>query len=61
MKNFEVNLPDMGFGDTFAKAISATKINKLMGVKKGCSKCNKRREFLNKLFPYGQKNENSSS
>jgi len=38
-----------GLGDTIEKII------RKVGYKKKCKKCEKRKEFLNKRFPYGRK------
>lgn len=48
-----------GLGDTIAKITEATGIDKLVKrfVKGDCG-CNKRREQLNKLVPYGSKDAN---
>ena len=48
--------PSRGLGDTIAKITKATGIDKLVKqfVKDDCG-CNKRREQLNQLLPYGSK------
>lgn len=40
-----------GLGDTVKKVIKITKIDKVLG-KENCDKCDKRKEQLNKKFPY---------
>ena len=48
-----------GLGDSIKKLTEATGINKVvkkMVGDKDCG-CNKRKEHLNKLFPYGDKNK----
>ena len=51
-----------GLGDTIEKIARKTRIKKLVesyskAVKKPCG-CSKRRDKLNKKFPYKKKNEN---
>jgi hypothetical protein len=44
-----------GLGDTIEKVTKATGIKKVVeSVVKDCG-CNKRKEKLNKMFPYGRK------
>jgi hypothetical protein len=41
-------MKDKGVGDTVERVI------KFFGYKKKCKKCKKRKELLNKKFPYGK-------
>ena len=59
------NNKSKGLGDTIEKFTKATGIkslvnytNKVIG-KKDCG-CNKRKEYLNKIFPYGRQNKKSN-
>lgn len=52
---FEESLKSMGFGDTVAKAIKKATFGKI----KECEPCKKRKEALNKIFPYKNKDENN--
>jgi len=54
--------PSKGLGDTIEKITTATGIKKVAGIvskAKGgeCTPCVKRREMLNKKFPYKQQNQ----
>lgn len=44
-------MKSQGVGDTVEKVI------KFFGYKKKCKKCEKRKEMLNKRFPYGRKKQ----
>ena len=49
-----------GLGDTIAKFTHATGIDKIFADKETgqpCGGCQKRREALNKMFPYGKDTE----
>ena len=47
-----------GLGDTIEKITTATGINKIVNrVSKDCG-CKKRKEKLNKMFPYNSKESN---
>jgi len=54
-KLFEESLKSMGFGDTVAKAIKKATFGKV----KECEPCRKRKEALNKIFPYKNKDNNN--
>ena len=45
--------PSKGLGDTFSKVIK--KVTK--GKVEECDDCKKRKEFLNKIFPYKKKTD----
>ena len=46
----------MGLGDSIEKAIYAVSAGKI----KSCEGCKKRKDFLNKAFPYTQKETNKN-
>jgi len=64
MENFDSNVPSQGLGDTIAKFTQATGIDKLVEITaealgiENCG-CNRRREGLNEIFPYGDVKPNS--
>lgn len=60
--NVNQNEPSKGLGDSIAKITKALKLDKvadavahLAGLPNGDCGCDERREYLNKLFPYGTK------
>lgn len=45
-----------GFGDDVEKAITLLRLEKIRNlvIKKPCTGCGQRKQFLNELFPYGK-------